>query len=103
MNRNNLPNFNEIDTNQILPELNHLIDTARSSLRDTLKRKSFTYNSLIALRERLRMISTNFGHLYRSYKRSVTKRRSGKFTLRFIGDHRVTDRDGSRLRTSSRL
>ena len=51
MNRNNLPNFNEFDTKQILPELNQLINTARSSLSDTLKRKSFTYNSLIALRE----------------------------------------------------
>ena len=53
MNRNDLPNFNEIDTDQILPKLNHLIDTARSSLRDTLKRKSFTYDSLVALREEI--------------------------------------------------
>ena len=51
--KNNLPNFNEIDTDQILPKLNHLIDSARSSLRDTLKGKSFTYNSLVALREEI--------------------------------------------------
>ena len=51
MKKNYLPNFRSIDTDQILPELRYLIETARSSLEEALKEKFFTYDSLIALRE----------------------------------------------------
>ena len=60
MKRNNLPDFNDIDTCQILPELNHLIETARSSLADALKGNLFTYDSLVALREEVEDNINNF-------------------------------------------
>ena len=60
MKKNYLPNFRSIDTDQILPELRYLIETARSSLEEALKEKFFTYDSLIALREEVEDDINNF-------------------------------------------
>ena len=51
MEKNNLPNFRDIDTKNILSELNYLIELARSSLEEAIKKKTFTYDSLVVLRE----------------------------------------------------
>ncbi|MFL2505386.1 MAG: M3 family metallopeptidase [Candidatus Azotimanducaceae bacterium] len=60
MEKNNLPNFRDIDTKNILPELNHLIELARSSLEEAIKKKTFTYDSLAALREEVEDNIDNF-------------------------------------------
>ena len=60
MEKNKLPNFRDIDTKNILPELNHLIELARSSLEEAIKKKTFTYDSLAALREELEDNIDNF-------------------------------------------
>ena len=60
MEKNKLPNFRDIDTKNILPELNHLIELARSTLEEAIKKKIFTYDSLAALREELEDSIDNF-------------------------------------------
>ena len=60
MEKNNLPNFRDIDTENILSELNHLIESARSSLEEAIKKKTFTYDSLVALREEVEDNIDNF-------------------------------------------
>ena len=58
--KNNLPNFRDIDVKNILPELYHLIEFARSSLKEAIKKKTFTYDSLAALREEVEDNIDNF-------------------------------------------
>tara|TARA_X000001036_G_scaffold147369_1_gene140180 strand:- start:66 stop:2096 length:2031 start_codon:yes stop_codon:yes gene_type:complete len=58
--KNNLPNFRDIDTKNILSELNHLIESARSLLQEAIKKKAFTYDSLAALREEVEDNIDNF-------------------------------------------
>ena len=82
MKRNNLPDFNDIDTCQILPELNHLIETARSSLADALKGTRLLMIHWSLSEKRLKITLTTFGRRYHSYKRFVTKRRSGKSMIK---------------------
>ena len=58
--KNNLPNFRDIDTKNILSELNHLIESARSLLQEAIKKKAFTFDSLAALREEVEDNIDNF-------------------------------------------
>ena len=60
MEKNNLPNFRDIDTKNILSELNYLIELARSSLEEAIKKKTFTYDSLVVLREEVEDNIDNF-------------------------------------------
>ena len=60
MEKDNLPNFRDIDTKNILSELNYLIELARSSLEEAIKKKTFTYDSLVVLREEVEDNIDNF-------------------------------------------
>ena len=60
MEKKNLPNFRDIDTKNILSELNYLIELARSSLEEAIKKKTFTYDSLVVLREEVEGNIDNF-------------------------------------------
>mgnify|MGYP002008700574 FL=1 len=60
MEKNNLPNFRDIDTENILSELNHLIESARSAIEEAIKKKTFTYDSLVVLREEVEDNIDNF-------------------------------------------
>ena len=55
--KNDLPNFRDIDTKNILPELNHLIELARSSLEEAIKKKIILWEiNLVNQRQHLRMV-----------------------------------------------